>query len=329
MDILIIDIGCTHSKSLIYRAGKIIDKQVVSTPDDAQGIVDISTQFVNKALSDGYELSGVIPMSFSESVIAEGEDGSLTLYGVYPNVPDCPRPPYEITGYPFEVFKGVCTILPYLKSTGQKIKRALPVSATVAVQLTGNTLWQMWDHMHASNTGLYGAGEWLNEADIYSDWIYMEHTGYPFKATVGVIPNTWIPVFLGGHDSLFGIHPNAQAYVSCGTYITASQPSEFMSEVKEDYWRNVRYVQDVNGQYHRQLCMKSTGQIDHNQIVKIRQFLSTDDVLVFGSYALDLAHVLVDYGFYPVVVENQQFYGAGKAAEQGIYDRQNIGANAA
>lgn len=328
MDILIIDIGCTHLKSIIYRAGSIIDKRVVETPDNASDIMHYASYFANLALQDGFEISGIIPMSFSESVITESLDGDLTLYGVYPDVPQCLRLPYELTGYP-NVFKGVLTILRHLKSQNMKLHRALPVSAMVAVQLTGNTLWCMWDHMHASNTGLYGNGKWLDEVNDYSDWIYTRHTGCPFKSVVGNFAGTDIPVFLGGHDSLFAMYPKPFAYISCGTYLTASQPSEFMVEPKEDYWRNVRYVQDVNGVYHRQLCMKSTGKIDRNQIVEIRHFLTTDEVIVFGSYAQEMSEVLYDYAFQTTIVQDQQFIGAGKAAERGVYDRQSIGANAA
>lgn len=328
MDILIIDIGCTHSKSIIYRAGKIIDKHVVDTPQDAQGIVDTAKLFVDKAISDGYELSGIIPMSFSESVILEYIDYTLKLYGVYPDVPDVSRPAWEDTGYPYDVFQGVCQILPHIKDTEKDVSRVLPVSATIAVQLTNCIGWKMWDTMHASNTGLYGDGKWLTEVDmLYSDWIYMKHTGSPFRSVVGYYSG--IPVLLGGHDQLFAMYPKPFAYISCGTYITASQPSEFMVEVKEGWAKNVRYVQDVNGVYHKQMCMKSRGEIDLDQVMEIRQFLSTDKVVVFGSYAKEMSEVLYDYSFETTILEDQQFIGAGMAAERGVYDRQNLGANVA
>lgn len=327
MDILILDIGCTHLKSIIYRAGSIIYQHVVETPDNASDIMHYASYFADLALQDGFELSGIIPMSFSESVITESPNGELTLYGVYPDVPSVSRPSYEQTGYPYDVFKGVCMTLPHLKSSGQQLHRVLPVSAMIAVVLAANHSWKMWDHMHASNTGLYGNGKWLPEAEQYSDWIYLEHTGSPFRSCVGSYEG--IPVLLGGHDTLFAMYPKSFAYISCGTYITASQPQSFMVEAKEGWEKNVRWVQDVNGVYHRQLCMKSTGKIDHNQIIEICHFLSTDNVLVFGSYAQEMSEVLVDYAFSPVVVEDQQFIGAGRAAELGIRNYQNIGSAAA
>lgn len=329
MDILVLDIGCTRTKSLIVRAGDIVERHIAKTPEDAEGILETAKCFVDKAFRDGYELQGIMPISFSESVIAETIDGEVTLYGPYmPDMPVFSRPPYELTGYPCDTFPGVCTILAYLKSIKAELFRVLPVSAMIAVALTHNTQWKMWDHMHASNTGLYGNSKWLDDSDAYKDWMDTEHTGFPFYA-VGVLSHSTVPVFLGGHDSLFSIYPKSGAYISCGTYITASQPAEFMVEVRQDDAKSVRYVQDTHGKYHRQLCMKSSGKVDHNQLIKIRQFMSTDEVIVLGAYAHELSNVLVDYAFAPIVVADQQFMGAAAAAETGIYDRQSAGANAA
>ena len=330
MDILILDIGCTFSKALVYRADKIISRFVDRTPETAQCIIDTAISLVDAVLADGYEISAIIPMSFSESVITEDHDGDLTLFGVMKNVlPGVERPHYLKTGYPYHTFLSPAQQLEFNRSNKQTLRRALPVSTTIAVHLTNNELWKMWDHTHASNSGLYGNGKWLKEADKYEKWIYTKHTGSPFRSVVGSLKDTNIPVFLGGHDTLFAMYPKPYAYVSCGTYITASQPCEFMVEAREDWFKDVRWLQDVNGVYHRQLCMKSTDEIDHVQINRIRHFLSTDEIVVFGSYAEEMAGVLYDYAFQTKIVKDQQFIGAGRAVEEGLKQYSNMGTAAA
>lgn len=315
MDILVLDIGCSRMKSVIYRGNKLLEKTSVVTPQNAEGIMKVSVDLVNKAYADGYELSGIIPTSFSESVIVEDQAGKLMLFGPVLPVPwmSGPRPSYDETGYPDNSFVGVCRILHRLKSTGlYSFRRALPVSAMVAVQLVSNTEWKTWDWMHASNTGLYGNKQWLVDAESFEDWLDVDGTVSPDTIVGELADGT--PVFLGGHDSLFGIYPEGGAYVSCGTYITASQPSEFMSNPGED----VRYVQDVRGTYHRQLCFESQGELSQADALRIYEFLKTFDVKVFGSYANEMADMLRDYSILPHLAEdteNAQHWGAAQTIQ--------------
>ncbi len=335
MDILVLDVGCTHMKAVVVRAQTVIEKIKVNTPQLAEGIVRTAKSFVDRVFSQGYELQGVIPISFSESIISETDDGRLRLWG--PTYWDDDLSvsiiggDYEKSGYP-DVFPGVYKYLSYIDFLSEKqdahFKRVLPVSTMIAAQLVGNRGWNMWDCTHASNTGLYGDGQWLSEAsEKYSRWFDTKRTVTSYTEVGRILPN--IPVFAGGHDTLLAMFPKHYAYISCGTYIIASQPTQWMQEVKEDYPAKVRYLQSPTYQYQRQLCMKSKGRIDHDQINEIRQFMTTDDVVVMGNWASEMAEVLVDYSFNPVVKTDEQFIGAAAAAQQGVYDRQNIGSFAA
>ncbi len=310
MDILVLDIGCSNMKSIICRGNDLLEKTSVPTPQDAIGILTAANDLIGKASASGYELSAVIPTSFSESVIVEGIDGTLRLFG--PVLPETlmreQRPSYGDTGYPIDSFVGVCRILRYLKSTHHSFRRALPVSAMIAVHLASNTDWKTWDYMHASNSGLYGNGKWIAAAEPYKDWLNIRETASPNTCVGKLVDGT--PVFLGGHDSLFGIYPGGEAYVSCGTYITASEPAEFMKDSGE----NIRYVQDAHGTYHRQICFEASGHLSQTHALKIYEFLNAPLVKVFGSYANEMADMLNGYGVatYLPDVHNAQFRGAAQ-----------------
>lgn len=313
MDILVLDIGCSYMKSIIYRGNDLLEKTTQFTPHEASGIVQAAFDLISKAYADGYELAGIIPTSFSESIIVEDQDGKLILFG--PVLPASwmhePRPSYDETGYPMDSFVGVCRALQRLKSTHlYSFRRALPVSAMVAVQLAGNTQWKTWDHMHASNSGLYGNGKWIKAAEPYEACLNILETASPNTCVGEMTDGT--PVFLGGHDSLFNIYPKGEAYVSCGTYITASEPAKFMENGAEA----VRFVQDAVGNYHRQICFESLGHLSQMHALKIYEFLKTTCLVkVFGSYANEMADMLHGYGvatYFPDDVHNAQFRGAAQ-----------------
>ena len=308
MDILILDIGCSYTKAFVYRNNKVIEKWWLETILTADGIINASRKLVDRAYIEGFEISVIIPTSFSESVIVEDIDGTLELFG--PTLPfeiaDAPLPPYIATGYP-STFPGVGRILYYLM--GYRIRRALPVSAMISTQLTDNVDWKLWDWTHASNTGLYGDGHWKKEAQLYSEWLRTDQSSSPFTC-VGRMKNG-VPVLLGGHDTLFAIYPDAQAYVSTGTYITASEPSGFMSRIPE-VSDSVRYVQDTLGNYHRQLCFKAPCQLTLDVARQIHEFLNTPAIRVFGVYAHEMGNLLTEFQFSPIydeIPEHAQFDG--------------------
>ena len=95
MDILVLDIGCSWTKAFVYRDDKVAEKWRLKTTLTADGIMDASRKLVNRAYMEGFEISIIIPTSFSESVIAEDIDGTLELFG--PTLPfevaDAPLPP--------------------------------------------------------------------------------------------------------------------------------------------------------------------------------------------------------------------------------------------
>lgn len=327
MDILIIDIGCTWTKSVVLRAGKVFEKFVARTPVSANDLMAVVWELVNKVFAAGYALQGVLPISFSESVIVETRDGDLRLFGPYiPEdvvFPETHRPSYWLTGYPRDPFPGVVSQLAYIDALGLDIKRVLPVSSMVAALLCGESSWAAWDSMHASNSGLYGDGAWLSDARDYS--FMSGESALPPSTVVGEFPNG-TPVFLGGHDSLFAGYPQTPAYVSCGTYMTVSEPSKFSEVHKEVDEVSVRYVEDATGRYHRQKCWLSSGRIRAGDAQKIREFLCVDDVLVFGRYTAEMVSVLKNYGFSPRACVDAQWMGAAAVAEKGVYDRQSVGA---
>ena len=302
MDILVLDIGCSYTKAFVYRNNKVIEKWRLKTILTADGIIDASRKLVNRADAEGFEFSVVIPTSFSESVIVEDVEGNLELFG--PTLPfevaNAPLPPYIATGYP-STFPGVGRILYHLISLEYPIRRALPVSAMVSAQLAGNADWKFWDWTHASNTGIYGNGHWKKEARLYREWLNINQSISPFTC-VGNMENG-VPVLLGGHDTLFAIYPDAQAYVSTGTYIIASEPAGFMSRIPE-VSDSVRYVQDTLGNYHRQICFKAPGKLTLDVARRIHEFLNTPAIRVFGVYAHEMGNLLSEFRFTPIYDKN-------------------------
>lgn len=295
MDILVLDIGCTNSKAIVFSGSEITFRTSVKTPNNAQGIVDTARSLLGRVLSEGYELQGVILTSFSESVIVENADGELNLYGPYYET-DVNEINYPATGYPCDPFPGVACILRDLKKRGEDVQRALPVSTMVAVQLVNNAAWRTWDWTHASNTGLYGRGRWIDDfLAAYHDWFDTKTAVHPNKI-VGYI-NGLTPVFIGGHDTVFSIfNRDSKAYVSTGTYITASEPCIF-DPIPGEKQKQIRYLQGVNGWYHRQVCYKREGHFSQLDALKIRETLSTNRIMVFGDQSHEVAGMLTDYDF--------------------------------
>ena len=310
MDILVLDIGCSYTKAFLYRNNKVVEKWQLETTLTADGIIDASKKLVDRAYTEGFEISVIIPTSFSESVIVEDIDDTLSLFG--PTLPfkivDAPLPPYISTGYP-STFPGVGRILYHLMKLECPIRRALPVSAMVSAQLAGNPDWYIWDCTHASNTGLYGDGQWKKEAHLYHEWLNTSQSVSPFTC-VGKMENG-VPVLLGGHDTLFAIYPESEAYVSTGTYIIASEPAGFMSRIPE-VSDSVRYVQDTLGNYHRQICFKAPRPLSLDVARQIHEFLNTPAIRVFGVYAHELGNLLTEFQFssiYDDIPEHAQFDG--------------------
>ncbi len=178
MDVLILDIGCSNTKSFVYRGNKdsvfLIWKEIVPTPTTAKDILTTCQDLVNTVLHEGYYLSGILTTSFSDSVMAETEAGKLVLHAPLDACGDVSREilSYMKTGYS-SLFPTLHCRLNSLENKYGPLRRALPVSGFVSAFLCGNTKWKKWDWTHASNTGIWSqtTREWINLGDRFSDLI--------------------------------------------------------------------------------------------------------------------------------------------------------------
>ena len=303
MSTLIIDLGCSNLKFILYKGGDFDHFLQVPTPQTVEDILHA----ISQRLQDGYyyidegefrratPVSTIMIISFSDAVFYDTDDGMFHQLLPLDDIRQHPElPSYQETGNPTNSqLPGIGNQLLHIRDTvGLKnIRKILPPSLFIAAHLTGNTEWKRWDITHASNSGMwdYTRGKWHQametffEAGIIDEEVvkpsevlwHARETGYPE-----------IKFLCGGHDTVFAnaldIPYSTKPYISCGTWVTASAESEFR---KLDPRHSSRFVIAPNGTTLHQLCFKSNAKDLRYAIKFLEKKQLSAPVRVFGGWA--------------------------------------------
>ena len=303
MSTLIIDLGNSHLKFILYKEGNFDHFLQVPTPQTVERILHA----ISQRLQGGYyyigegefrratPVSTIMIISFSDAVFYDTDDGTFNQIHPLSAIDPHPElPPYQETGNPGNSqLSGIGNQLFHLRDTvGLKnVRKILPPSLFVAAHLTGTTEWKQWDITHASNSGMwdYKRGEWHQAMESFFE------AGVIGKEVVKPSEVLWhsheigyheIKFLCGGHDTVFAnandVPYSTKPYISCGTWLTASAESEFR---KLDSRHPSRFVIAPNGTTLHQLCFKSNAK-DISYAVKFleKKHLSAP-VRVFGGWA--------------------------------------------
>ena len=302
MSTLIIDLGNSHLKFILYKKGNFDHFWQVSTPETVEGILHAISQrlqggsyYINEGeFRRATPISTIMIISFSDAVFYEKTDGSFHQLDYIHSVPEHPEcPPYQITGKPTNsTLNSIANYLLHLRDTVglQNIKRILPPSAFITAQLAGNQDWKTWDITHASNSGMwdYEKGKWHAAMLPFFEAGVIAEKVVPCNTVVSEFPSG-VKYLLGGHDSTFvnanDVPYSTKPYLSLGTWTTASTESEFR---KLDRCHPSRFVIAPNGTILHQLCIKSSKHSLQLGIGFLKRKQLSAPIQVFGGWAKEV-----------------------------------------
>ena len=301
MKVLVLDIGCSNTKKLIYQQisdNKVLclSKDVRPTPSDRTGpnienMVELCSEFIS---GDWAKVDCIITTSFSNSVVVETTEGAALIHP-----PERDGSPAEDLLYDLPLYTetGYSTQFPHISQRlhnleyGAKVeyKRRLPVSAYISSKLCDNNEWNIWDWTHASNSGNWNQEkqQWIPNPEINKIPIETVSPAY----IIGCMGNT--PVMVGGHDTLFISANDRRPYIYTGTYTTVSFPQAVFTpdkRVNED----VRWLLDPIQNLHEQLLLKTPSILNDNYFAKIIDFIGDyeDQIVVAGSFVHTIINTL-------------------------------------
>ena len=303
MSTLIIDLGCSNLKFILYKGGNFDHFFQVPTPQTVEGILHAIFQrlqggyyYINEGeFRRATPVNTIMIISFSDAVFYDTDDGALHQLLPLDDIRQHPElPPYQETGKPRNSqLVGIGNQLLHIRDTVglENVRKILPPSLFVAAHLTGNTEWKRWDITHASNSGMwdYKHARWHQamqpffEAGVIDEEVvkpsevlwHSHEIGYPE-----------IKFLCGGHDTVFAnandVPYSTKPYVSLGTWVTASAESEFR---KLDSRHPSRFVIAPNGTTLHQLCFKSNVENLSYAVKFLEKKQLSAPVRVFGGWA--------------------------------------------
>ena len=321
MSTLIIDLGNSHLKFILYKEGDCDHFFQVPTPQTVEGILHA----ISQRLQGGYyyidegefrratPVNTMMIISFSDAIFYDTDDGTFNQIHPLSAIEQHPELPlYQETGKPTNSqLSGIGNQLLHLRDTVglENVRKILPPSLFVAAHLTGNTEWKRWDITHASNSGMwdYKRGTWHRAMEPFFE------AGVIDKEVVKPSEVLWhsheigyheIKFLCGGHDTVFAnandVPYSTKPYISCGTWVTASAESEFR---KLDARHPSRFVIAPNGTILHQLCFKSNAEnLSHTVKFLAKKQLSAP-VRVFGGWAEEALPQLEGSGLNVELVE--------------------------
>ena len=322
MKVLILDIGCSNTKCFAYQGDgervSLIEWKQFSTQLNSIKEIVKDCEHIIDAFVKIDKPDCILTTSFSDSVVAVDNRGSIKLHAPSDAcVSERELPPYLETGYS-KVFSGLFPRLHDLKNerSGRfnTMLRALPISAFISSVLCFNTEWKTWDWTHASNTGAW--------KQSHQEWILSEFSHLFSSETVSpakiIGEREDIPIMLGGHDQVFITANMTSAYVSTGTWTTASVP-QYIFLPDESESDKVRWLRDPSQSLHKQICFKTPRKLTEDVFNRIDAFLQknmveTKEIAVVGSFAHQMAAELQGRDFIPRVREFMQHEEAAKFA---------------
>lgn len=314
MDILVLDIGTSYMKAMLFRDGLQIESWRDQTPQgDIDKIVDLALDFQSKATAAGYEINGTIVTSLSDCIVIEYGDGSRYMYwSNQDTMTDDGIPPYEISGKPKQPgLYGMAHQLAWtIKSRDlDDVHRILPVSTYVAAVIGGDPNWNSWEVTHASNSGMFNMtsrGDWsshmspLLKANCICTAIEMP------SAIVG--RKDYMPVIIGGHDTTFTYDDWDEPYITVGTWVTIGKvqddfdPHRFVQDSHDII--HIRWLMDTHERIHSQLCVKADDPELYHKVSLAARLMQIKDARIVGSWSSEFGHNMERMGHY---VGKQEF----------------------
>ena len=291
MDILIVDIGTSYMKAMLFRNGVQFESWRDRTPQgDIDKIIDTALGFLNKATAEGYEINGTIVTSLSDCIVIEYGDGSRYMYWSDQGLLTSEgMPPYEVSGKSQQPgLYGMGHQLAWVMQSRDldDIHRILPVSTYVASILGGDPNWNSWEVTHASNSGMFNMtsrGDWsshmspLLESNCICTAIEMP------SAIVG--RKDYMPVIIGGHDTTFTYDDWDDPYITVGTWVTVGKVQDSFNPQIYDIDLHARWLMDTKERMHEQLCIKSDDPMLYDKVSRFLLAKNYKNIAVVGSWA--------------------------------------------
>lgn len=311
MKIQVFDVGNTFTKDTCFEikdGGDSLDSRCVTSGKRATLPNMLDTFHLLDRVLDENQPDAAIFLSMSDNITLLQNSTAVWIPASEPRHPYAPpetRPPFAQTGTsPFSSWQGITNTLALARRmiTGFTRVRVLPVSAACAAHLAGENYFNTWDITHASNSGIfsfqipspdprYPQSGWHPYAYEYIErgWINKDivKCNYPLKHK-----KTGIPLLIGGHDSTFAnandIPFSTKAYISLGSWMTASVESSVRPDWVDAEENDERYLIAPNGSILKQICFENVGAA--RQKDKLVDFMkrhlthTTSPILIFGGW---------------------------------------------
>ena len=258
MNTLILDVGCSNTKYVLYTDGEMVQWWKHATPPIQNLAMFQELLKRYELIKVDYGVEKLLTISYSDSLFYQTVGGTIHHIGVFTDIEKHAHvPDYQIAGKPdnSELLGMAHQLLHLRDKVGlTDIKRILPPATMFASYLSGNHDWNTWDITHASNSGMwdYENADWCSEMEPFIDAGIID-------AKV-VKPKTPIDdtICVGGHDSVF-VNANdtpysTKPYLSLGTWVTASVEKPFR---KRDRNSLTRFVVAPNSTTLEQICINA------------------------------------------------------------------------